>query len=35
MPAITDRDPLRAAVLEIANRIAANLLDCRRAGIML
>jgi len=35
MPLITDRESLRAAVLQIASRVAANSLDVRRAGILL
>jgi hypothetical protein len=35
LPAITGRESLRTAVLEIAGRVGANSLDIRRAGIML
>ena len=35
LPAVTDRQSLRLAAIEIANRVAANLLDIRRAGAIL
>ena len=35
MPRITDRESIRAAVVQIACRVAANSLDIRRAGTIL